>query len=287
MTKNNEQTTPEKSAKNFLVKMKPSLFGYAVKNYNHDAFLKSAMLGIIESEVLTQCLQTEAGQASLFNAMRYAATTGLSLNPQEGKAWLIGYKKKDGSMIVDYQIGKNGLIELAMQSGLIESIDSFTVRENDVFESEKRPDTDNYRFSPARKDRGDIDGFFVAVIFKTKQIRTDYMTIQEIEAHRDKYARGLYWPDGNKKEDHAWNKSFEGMGLKTVIKRIFRNLKISNEMTEAVTIDDKFEGMTYELEKEKGFTADDVKEKMNQKTKEPEIIPPEKTEVKKDGKELF
>ena len=73
-----------------------------LKSYSENAdkkFFKSAMLAIIENNDLMQALKTPSGQMSVYNSLKYAASTGLSLNPQEGKAALISYNSKAGTVV--------------------------------------------------------------------------------------------------------------------------------------------------------------------------------------------
>jgi len=273
---------PEKQIANFLQMSSKSLFSYASRKYNRDAFIKSAMLAIIENDDLKNCINSNPGQLSLFGALRYAATNGLSLNPQEGKAALIPYKGK-----VSYQIMKNGLIDLAMDSGAVESIISYVVRENDVFSFTKTSDGDKYEYTPARSERGEIEGFFAAVKFKDSVSIGQYMTLEQVEDHRDKYSKGLKDGNGKPRQNHAWVKSFEGMGLKTVIKRLFRNVSISPVMDEAVGIDDGFECDTIEIKKN-GFTAEGVTEEIKKNEKREKVDPPIEVEAEsEEDKPLF
>lgn len=212
----------------YLQEIGGNLSGYAMRSYNTEGFLKSAMLAIVENQELTNALRTPTGKASLYHALRFAASTGLSLNPQEGKAALIAYKGK-----IQYQVMKSGMIELAMQSGKVEFITSDTVRASDNFTIEKTMDGDKYSFVPARKDRGEIDGFFAALKLNTGAVHVKYMTRKEVEAHRDSYS--AYYK-GTKKG--PWVTSFEGMGLKTVLKALFRGLNIAPEIDAAVHNDD-------------------------------------------------
>ena len=239
-----------------------------------NGFLRSAMLMISESEELKKCLTNEAGKKSLYHAMKYAAGTGLSLNPQEGRAALIAYGGK-----VQYQVMKNGLIDLAMQSGKVRHITSDTVRENDGFDITKGVSGDSYTFSPARKNRGGIDGFFAAIVMTDGSCHIKYMTKEECEAHRDSYS-SLY---KNKPQASPWSKSFEGMSLKTVMKALFRNLSISPEMDNAVGSDDKSTAEVTTAEPrnvtpEKGSTPEEVAEDLDQPKEEVQAQKP-----KEDG----
>ena len=240
----------------YLQERAKSLSGYALRVYDQEAFLKSAMLAINENDELKKCMGTEAGRTSVYHALRYAASTGLSLNPQMQKAALIAYSGK-----VQYQVMKSGMIDLAMDSGKIEFITADYVRENDVFDMFKSMDGDRYEFKPAKSDRGDVIGFFAAVKLKTGHGHVKWMTKEEVEEHRDKYTKMKGGP---------WTTSFTGMGVKTVLKSLLRNLNISPELEAAVASDDKqsniveVQAESHPVATDKGASAEDVKKQLEE-----------------------
>ena len=294
--------TIEKTAGDFLRKFEVTLPTYAVKDYRQDTFVKSAMIAIMGSEDLQECLLSEAGQLSMVNAMRAAAGTGLSLNPLEGKAALIAYNKKINNKWVktaQYQVMSKGLVDLANDSGKVETITTDTVRENDVFEIMKSQKGDEYRFSPARRDRGQIDGFFASILMKDKTTHIKYMAIEEILEHREKYAKNITDKDGKENANHAWNKSLEGMAIKTVLKRLLRHLHISTDIDQAIGADDQRpEPVDITPRPGKGTSADELTETLKAKrsdanqaekpeTVEAEIVEPgdgEQAEMDMGGK---
>lgn len=267
-------------AKNFLItQFKPVIGDYAKAGLNEDAWLKTAMMCIMESDELQKCMATPAGQASIVHALRYAASTGLSLNPQEGKAALIAYSGK-----VEYQVMKGGMIELAMASDKVEFITADTVYAGDDFDIEKTMDGDRYRFKPALMDRGDAIGYFAAVKMKSGTCHVKWIDRANMEDHRDRYGKGIT------KENSAWKKSFDGMALKTVLKALLRSLEISPELTGAVSSDDKFEAedVIDVTPAQPGATAEEVTEKMEGEEKAVESKPKdEKPPTEKTGKDLF
>ena len=256
----------------FIEKFQKPLQDYAIAKYKQKDFLASLKICIMESKPLQAAIKSPAGQASLFSALRYAATTGLSLNPQEGKAALIVYGDT-----IQYQVMKNGIIELAMKSGKVEFVTADIVHENDIFELEKTGQGDKYKFIPARKDRGNIDGYYSAVKMKSGVTHVMYSEKKEIEEHAKKYS-SLFKV---KPAASPWSHSFDGMALKTMLKKLFRNIVISPELTSAVSGDDEIEtGNERVINPEPGMSAAELSEKLD----EPEIVP-EKTEKKE--KDIF
>lgn len=221
MAENAVQKTDNQAAE-FLKKFGKSLHEYAMRDYNQSAFLKSAMIAIADNPDIAKALTTDAGKLSVFNALRYAATSGLSLNPQEGKACLIPYGGK-----IQYQIMKNGMIDLALESGKVEFIMADVIHENDIWKFPENPN-DNYVYQPARRNRGEIDGFFAAMKLKTGALLVKYMDVDEIADHRKRYSEKTRMPE-------------IGYGLKTVIKALLRTTSLSVDMDNALATDDFFE----------------------------------------------
>jgi len=237
----------------FLNHAKDKLLNVSSRAYDKQGFMNSIVMAFNSNNDLMECLKTPAGQASLFNALQYAASTGLSLNPLEGKACLVPYKGKAA-----YQIMKNGYIELAMDSGKVSFITSDLVRKNDKFKTWKSMDGDKFEYEPATTDRGPVIGFFAALKKTDGTGHVKYMTKEEIEEHRDNYA-------GDVRQFSAWGKSFNGMALKTVMKALLTNVEISGDIDAAIGSENvSFQNFENPIDvTEKGTTAGDVREELS------------------------
>lgn len=203
----------------------PGILAAGERIYDQKSFLNSMVVMLAEDPEKLKCFDTQLGKASILNALKRAASTGLSLNPQSGKAAIVVYySQAKKAHIAQYQVMKNGMIDLAMSTGKVRFITCDTVRKNDKFSIRKTISGDTFDFEPDLDDRGPIRGFFAAMVMNDGQSYASYMTVKEMEAHRDTYsAARVRYNDGKEKEDAAWNKSFEGMGLKTVMKKLLRN----------------------------------------------------------------
>jgi len=263
--------------KNYLIPLRDSLAGYAIRKYSYGEFLNSAMLAITGSETLKNCLRTEKGRLSLKSALRFAAVNGLSLNPQLGKACIVAYGD-----VVSYQPMKDGLIDLAMESGKIEIIESDFIHKKDKFEVTKTTKGAEFRHTPAVADRGEIVAYYVCVILKTGRSIVKHWDKTRGLAHRDKYAKGLYDKNGKLKPGHSWVKSFDPMVIKSILKEIFRTTKISPELSAAVVTDDIAEcrpGIKNITEEAESMTSEELKDKI--KNHDPTLDKEQKTEVSK------
>jgi len=255
--------------------------------YDSVKFMASAALAFQGNEDLIAVLNTPEGQASALQELKCAASLGINLNPAEQLGCLVPRAGK-----IKFQIQKNGLLMLAKESGEINAPVVDLVREKDFFEITKSSNGDEYSHKPALKERGEIIGFYASMTFKdTKQTVVKYMSIDEMIEHKNKYSSAYLTDEkGNLKANAAWNKSFAGMGMKTVLKYLLRSFSISRSLTVAITHDDKFEsGEDYESEiinvtpkENKAASSNDALKKMNENKKNKS----KKTEVIKEEKEI-
>jgi len=206
----------EKSVNSFIGSHKTDLEKCAERDYDLASFLRSFRQAIVNNDDLSDFLKNDESKQSLYNAARYAAATGLSLNPLQGKAALIVRNQKKGNewiKVITYQIMKDGMIDLAMETGEVRKIRVDTVRENDVFEIEHTDEGDKFTHSPARNKRGNIDGHYCAVKMANGESHVLYMSSDEVEFHRSSFSAKTSMP-------------VEGYGLKTVVKKCLSNLNV-------------------------------------------------------------
>lgn len=248
----------------------PALKDFALVEFDQQRFFKSAILAITETPQLMECMSTPSGRDSLHSAMKRAFSTGLSLNPQEGKAAIIAYKGK-----ASYQIMKEGAIEVLLNSGDIKNLVVEIVYENDHFEIEKTSTGDKYTFKPARKNRGTVDGYFCSMTDNDDVSHIKYMTQDECLEVRDNYS-SMYKANKNMS---PWTKSEKGMCKKTVIKAAIRDLHISPKAKAVFSSEDmSFQDNQDEIkditpDKPTGKTSNDVAAQLEDKQEEPP--PPE------------
>jgi recombination protein RecT len=235
MTKALAKINDERGVEQFIVGLQRNLSKCAVRDYKQERFLRSAVIAIASNKDLMEIAQTDRGRIEISNALKAAAITGLSLNPQEKKAALVIYgtkTEKEDYRKVQYQTQKDGLIDLALETGLIKTIVADRVFENDAFKIKKHVDSDTYSFEPAIKNRGEVIGYFAAASLLGGVTRAHWMTREEVEEHSNNYSsakrsaveilndpKAKEWMK-RKAEKSPWIKSFDGMALKTVIRSL-------------------------------------------------------------------
>jgi recombinase, phage recT family len=210
-----------------LIQLSKKQFNNALPQHiNTDRFVRIAITTIRQNPRLAQC-----SQESLLGALMVSAQLGLEPGIL-GQCYLIPFEnKKLGKVECQFQIGYKGLIELLRRSGQLSDIYSYVVYENDDFEITYGLSRD-LKHKPNFSDRGEIIGFYAVAILKDGAKAFEYMTKEEIIKHEEKYRKGSYKND-------VWNKNFEEMSQKTVVKKLLKWLPISVEFLENIEKDDK------------------------------------------------
>jgi phage RecT family recombinase len=239
----------------YIGQIQDEILKCAERDYNQREFVQSAIFLISTRDDLFATLQTKEGRISMRNALSHAATLGLSLNPSLGEATLVVY-----SGCAQYQPMKNGLIRLALDTGLFDFITTDAVHENDAFQLTKTAGGDDFAFAPARKDRGAPTGYYAACKLKSGVSHVVWRTREEIETHRDKYARApKKYPD-----QWTWKKSFDAMAKKTVLKILINTIRVSPILGRATEIDEPIDVEATVIRRPRGgATADDVKQQLD------------------------
>nr|DAM42650.1 MAG TPA: RecT protein [Caudoviricetes sp.]DAO76564.1 MAG TPA: RecT protein [Caudoviricetes sp.] len=196
------------------------------KHVNSERFVRIAITTIRQNPKLVKC-----SQESLLGALMVSAQLGLEPGTL-GQCYLIPFEnKKAGTVECQFQIGYKGLIELLRRSGQLSDIYSYTVYENDDFNIEYGLSR-TLTHKPNFDERGEIKGFYAVAILKDGAKAFEYMTKDEVTHHEEKYRKGSYKND-------VWNKNFEEMAQKTVVKKLLKWLPVSVEFLEMAAKDEK------------------------------------------------
>ena len=173
----------------------------AHKKRDTERILRIALMEYAQNSALHKCTINSV-KTALINACRL----GLEVGSLTGHAYLIPYKDK-----CTLQVGYKGLVECAYRSGNVVSIRARTVYEMDEFEILGGTE-DGIRHKICLGDKGAAIGHYVIVELKNARPVFHYMSVEEIAAHRKKFAKG---------GGSFWDDFPEQMAYKTVFIKLF------------------------------------------------------------------
>ena len=198
-----------------LMQLKNTLNAPNVKKKFEDMLAKRAsqFMTSITSVVSQSLLLQKADVNSIVMGAAVAASMDLPLNPALGYAALVPYNDtKKGGCYAQFQVMRNGWVELLIRSGQCVSVINEVVREGELIEYNKF--TGVAKFQDNHDESKPIIGFMAYFKLTNGFEKTLYMTKEEVVAHATRYSQSYRNKSGN------WQKDFESMALKTVLKRL-------------------------------------------------------------------
>lgn len=159
---------------------------------------------------------------SFLGAVVTAASLGLEPGGALGQCYLIPYGKE-----CNFQIGYRGQIDIARRSGNIVSISARCIYEGDDFEIEYGTDEKLTHIPRFKSDKI----LFVYAVAQLKDGGTQFevMSAEAIERHRKQYSKSA----------NVWNTAWEEMAKKTLVRRLFKMLPTSIELSSALEAEER------------------------------------------------
>lgn len=174
--------------------------GVAAEGVDFDLFAERLIQSVAGNDRLRGC-----NIASLCGALRDSCVLGLPIGSQLGHGYAVPRKG-----VASFQVGYLGLQKLAYDSPLIAGVTTETVCDGDEIEIHGGTEP-GIKHKIATHGRGNPIGFYAVVFLVSGVNLFRYMTVQQVETHRNKFAKGF------DRGDSAWKSSFEAMARKTCL----------------------------------------------------------------------
>ena len=224
-TNNGVAKQQQPTLKNLIVKMEGQIAKALPKIMTPERFTRMVFTAISKNPKLENCTPN-----SFLGAMMQAAQLGLEPNTPLGQAYLIPFKNK-GVMEVQFQIGYKGLIDLVYRSKEVTDIQAQCVYENDEFEYELGLNP-VLKHKPTMKNRGEVILYYAVFHTKSGGYGFEVMSKEDIINHAKKTSQSY------SKESSPWNKYFDEMAKKTVLKRALKYAPIASDFVLAINSDE-------------------------------------------------
>lgn len=173
---------------------------------------------------------------SLWQCLSDSVVLGLPIGATHGYAYAIPREDRDkGVVVANFQTGYQGRLKLVLDSPKVIGAKAEIVYSSDEFDYE---DGSHPRLShkPALRARGEPIGYWAAVWLVGDKALLGYMDRMQVETHRNTYAKG--W----QRRGSAWQSSFDGMALKTVLGRPLKFAPgLAEEARRVINTEDAFE----------------------------------------------
>lgn len=187
-------------------------------------FARIALTAIRKNPLLQQ-----ATQASLLGSIMACAQLGLEPHGPLGHAYLVPFRHNN-EVEVQLIIGYQGMIQLALRSGMVASISAQVVREGDLFSYEYG--TNEHLTHRPGKEKGEITHAWALAKLVTGGAPFVVLDIDQVEEARNRSKSGA-----GPKPKGPWATDYEAMARKTAVRRLFKWLPSSVEVRGALGAD--------------------------------------------------
>lgn len=266
-TNNGVAKQQQPTLKNLIVKMEGQIAKALPKIMTPERFTRMVFTAISKNPKLENCTPN-----SFLGAMMQAAQLGLEPNTPLGQAYLIPFKNK-GVMEVQFQIGYKGLIDLVYRSKEVTDIQAQCVYENDEFEYELGLNP-VLKHKPALKNRGEVILYYAVFHTKSGGYGFEVMSKEDIINHAKKTSQSY------SKESSPWNKYFDEMAKKTVLKRALKYAPIASDFVLAINSDETIKSnISANMVDEEDETMVDITPEENEEVQEEKVVDKETGEI--------
>lgn len=181
---------------------------------NGDRFVTS----IISATQATPALQ-ECTNSSILSAALIGEALKLSPSPQLGHYYMVPYdNKKAGVKEAQFQLGYKGYIQLAERSGQYKKINVVAIKEGELVRYDPLNEDIEVTLIEDEEERENAPtvGYYAMFEYINGFRKTMYWSRKKMEAHAIKYSPGYR----AKKGYTFWEKDFDGMAFKTMIRQL-------------------------------------------------------------------
>lgn len=186
--------------------------GFAIQSLQSNSFMMSVGM---------------SNRQSVVDAVTNIAAIGISLNPAKKQAYLVPRDKK-----ICLDISYIGLMDLAMATGAIRWAQAELVYSGDRFALNGFDRPPEHSFNPFSAERGDVIGVYVVVKTSDGDYLTETMSVDEVNAIRDRSSAWKAWIEKNKK--CPWVTDWGEMAKKTCVKRGYKYWPKTDRLDEAI-----------------------------------------------------
>jgi len=190
------------------------------KNMNIERIMRISKSAINKTPKLREC-----DAVSVITAVMTSMQLGLEPNNSLGQSYIIPYGNQ-----AQFQIGYQGLLDLAYRSGQYKNISAYEVYKEDQFDFELGTNMFIRHIPSENRNLNDKPVYYYAVYELVNGGRSfKVMHANEIEKHKREYS----------KSTDIWRKNYIQMALKTVLTRLLKTAPKSIEFSTQISTDNK------------------------------------------------
>lgn len=215
----NNQNAMQAQRPKFSAMISTSGYQKMINNTLRDPKRAQRFVASITSAVATNPALQECDPATILSGALLGESLGLSPSPQLGQYYLVPFNNtKKGCKDAQFQMGYKGYVQLALRSGYYKRLNVMAVKDGELISWD--PLTEEIQLSlmqdELEREKAPSIGYVAMFEYQNGFRKTMYWSREKMEAHALKYSRGY----AAKKGYTFWEKDFDGMAFKTMLRQL-------------------------------------------------------------------
>lgn len=193
-------------------------------------------ISAIVSAVNTNPALQECTNQSILSGALLGESLKLSPSPQLGHYYLVPFNDKNKGKVAQFQLGYKGYIQLAIRSGQYKKLNVLAIKEGELIRFDPLNEEIEVRLIEDEEEREQANtiGYYAMFEYTNGFRKAIYWSKRKMEAHALKYSKGYQ----AKKGYTFWEKDFDGMAYKTMLRQLISKWGImSIDMASAIDSD--------------------------------------------------
>lgn len=181
---------------------------------NSEKFVAAIVSAVNTNPVLAECTNT-----SILSGALLGHSLNLSPSPQLGQYYLVPFNNsKAGTKEAQFQLGYKGYIQLAIRSGQYKKLNVLAIKEGELLSFDPLNEEINVKLIEDEEEREQAKtiGYYAMFEYTNGFRKAIYWSKAKMEAHAMKYSKGYQ----AKKGYTFWEKDFDGMAYKTMLRQL-------------------------------------------------------------------
>lgn len=181
---------------------------------NGQRFISAIVSAVNNNPALQECTNQ-----SILSAALLGESLNLSPSPQLGLYYLVPFKDTKAEVTVaQFQLGYKGYIQLAIRSGQYKKLNVLAIKEGELISYDPLEEEIKVNLidDEEAREKAETVGYYATFTYLNGFKKSLYWSKAKMEAHAMKYSAGYR----AKKGFTFWEKDFDGMAFKTMIRQL-------------------------------------------------------------------
>lgn len=176
-------------------------------------FISSIVSAVSNNPQLAEC-----NNSSILSAALLGESLNLSPSPQLGNFYMVPFNDKNKGKVATFQLGYKGYIQLAIRSGQYKKLNVLAIKEGELIKYDPLEEEIQVNLIEDELERENAKtiGYYAMFEYNNGFKKTLYWSKEKMEKHAMTYSQGYK----AKKGYTFWEKDFDGMAFKTMLRQL-------------------------------------------------------------------